>query len=178
MDYLKQFVIPFSGLELGNHQYTFAIGDKFFESIEYSEFSRGDLTVNLDLERQERMLIFRFHIIGVLRVECDRCLDELEIELDDTEQLIVKFGSEFLEESEDVIVIPEHEHQFNISHYIYEFISLSLPVQRFHPDDDEGYSTCNPDFLERFNTQNEEQEIDPRWEKLKGLQSDNEANNN
>lgn len=174
VDYLKQFVIPFSGLELGNHQYSFAIGDKFFESIEYSEFSHGELQVNLDLERQERMLIFRFQITGYVEVECDRCLDELKMHIADTEQLIVKFGTEYQEESEDVLVIPQHEHQFDISHYLYEFISLSLPVQRFHPDDEEGNSTCNPDFLEHLNTYTEEQETDPRWEKLRGLLSDEE----
>lgn len=174
MDYLKQFVIPFSGLELGKHQFDFALGDKFFESIEYSEISRGDLQVGLNLEKQEQMLIFQFNIKGYVRVECDRCLDDLDIELDDAEQLIVKFGNDFHEESEDVIVIPQSEHQFDISHYLYEFILLSMPVQRIHPDDEDGCSTCNPEFLQKLNTIENEHPFDPRWEKLRGLQSGNE----
>ncbi len=178
VDYLKQFVIPFSGLELGNHQYSFAIGDEFFESIEYSEFSQGDLQVDLELEKQERMMIFRFHITGIVDVDCDRCLEPLELFVDDKEQLIVKFGNEYVEESDEVIVIPAHEYQFDISHYLYEFISLSLPVQRFHPDDENGNSTCNPEFLEQLNAHAQEQEIDPRWEKLRGLMTeDNEEDN-
>ena len=96
MDYLKQFVIPYSGLALGNHQFEFILGDKFFESIEYSEIKHGQLLAVINLEKQERMLVFDFDINGIVRVECDRCLDDLEIEVSDTERLIVKFGEEHL----------------------------------------------------------------------------------
>jgi uncharacterized metal-binding protein YceD (DUF177 family) len=172
VDYLKQFIIPYSGLALGNHQYEFTIGDAFFESIDYSEIQHGQLQVIINLEKQERMLVFDFEIDGIVNVECDRCLDDLEIEVQDNEKLIVKFGEDYSEESEDVITVPHNEHQFDVSHYIYEYISLSLPYQRIHPDDEDGNSTCDPDILERLKSLQPEQPNDPIWDKLKDINPD------
>lgn len=169
MDYLKQFVIPYSGLALGHHQYEFAFGNKFFESIEYAEIQRGDIQINVDLEKTERLMILLFDISGTVNVDCDRCLEPLDIPLQGHERLIVKFGEEYAEESEEMIVIPAGEHQFNIAHLLYEYISLMIPYQRFHPDDENGEPTCDPEFLNKLEEFKPETHTDPLWDKLKDI---------
>jgi uncharacterized metal-binding protein YceD (DUF177 family) len=77
-----------------------------------------------------------------------------------------------MEESEDVIVIPETEYQFNLAPYIYEFIHLALPAQIIHPDDEYGDSTCDPEMLRILNTLAPSESVDPRWEALKKLNTD------
>ncbi len=169
MDYLKNFAIPFRGLKLGDHHFEYVIGEKFFDCIEYSEIKKGKVAVGIDLNKQERMLIFEFSINGSVEVTCDRCLELFDYPVEGNETLYVKLGDEWDEESDDVLIIPESEHEFNISQLIYEYIMLMLPIQRIHPDDEDGNSTCDPEMLEKLGTQPEPQETDPRWEALEQL---------
>jgi len=81
-------------------------------------------------------------------------------------------GAEYIEESEDVVVIPETEYQFDLSSYIYEFIHLALPARLLHPDDENGNSTCDPDMLLRLDTLRTPDTVDPRWEALRKLNTE------
>lgn len=56
-----------------------------------------------------------------------------------------------------------------LGQYIYEFIALAIPMKKLHPrfqdePDDEGSIIYTSDTDKK-----EEEEIDPRWEKLKKL---------
>jgi len=169
VDYLKNFAIPFRGLKLGDHHFEYVIGEKFFDCIEYSEVKRGKLLVEIEMNKQERMLIFEFCINGTVEVVCDRCLDLFDYAVSGNEILYVKLGETWEEESDDMIVIPENEHEINVSQLIYEYIILMLPIQRIHPDDENGKSTCDPEMLEKLGAAPEPQETDPRWEALANL---------
>ncbi len=170
---LKEFNIPFVSLELGNHQFEFEVTDSFFEYFEFSLIQHGDVHVMVDLEKMERMMVFTIKLDGEVLVTCDRCTNEFEFPLSDTQRLIVKLGAEYMEESEDVVIIPETEYQFGLAPYIYEFIHLALPARLLHPDDEKGNSTCDPDMLRRLDTMAPHETIDPRWEALKKLNTDN-----
>ncbi len=169
MDYLKQFVIPFRGLKNDTHHFDFVIDRKFFDAIEYAELKNGLVHVSLDLEKQERMMIFDYDFTGYMEVECDRCLDAFKQTLEGRQRLIVNFGEAYEEQSDDIIIIPEGEYAFDVSTYIYEYINLLLPMQRIHPDDEKGNSTCNPKMLQRLSSLDTEDEVDPRWDVLKKL---------
>jgi len=173
VDYLKHFTIPFRGLKPGVHQYDYQVDKRFFERIEYAEVSNGNLKVELELTKQERMLIFDFTITGYVEVDCDRCLGKFNQDIEGSEKLFVKFGEEWEEESDDVIIIPEGEYQFDISEYLYEYIILLLPMQRIHPDDENGETTCDQDMVDRIGSQSEVSETDPRWDALLKLKNDN-----
>ena len=165
MKALKDFMIPFVGLKEGIHEYTFEIDDRFFESFEYSETSQGSVHVEVGLERKERMLIFNFSLKGSVTVPCDRCAMDMDHPVEGHERLIVKFGHEFEEESEEIIVIPDTESHIDISPYIFEYIMLALPMRRVHPEGEDG---CDPAVIEKLSRYAPETE-DPRWEALKKL---------
>lgn len=169
MNYLKQFIIPFTGLKFGIHHYDFVIDDKFFEALDYSMFKKGSLTVGVELNRQERMLIFDFKILGFIEIECDRCLELINYPVDSNHRLIFKFGHDWEDVSDEIIIIPESEYQIEIAHYLYEFISLTLPMQCIHPDDENGNSTCSAEMLKLLGYHPATQEEDPRWNALKKL---------
>ena len=40
--------------------------------------------------------------------------------------------------------------QVSVEKLIYEFIVLSIPIRRVHPDDEEGNSLCDPDMLKKI----------------------------
>lgn len=169
MNYLKDFIIPFRGLSIGVHKYKWEIDKKFFETSENPEIDNSNLYVDLKLEKQERMLILNFTITGKVTVKCDRCLDDLELSVDNNEVLFVKFGSERKEETEEVLIIPESEYQIDVSRLINEFVTLSLPLRKVHPMDENGNSLCNKEVIKKIDEIAETKTIDPRWEKLKNL---------
>ncbi|MBU1014406.1 MAG: DUF177 domain-containing protein [Bacteroidetes bacterium] len=170
MSYLKDFIIPFEGLGIGNHEFVFDVNQLFFEEIAYSEFKNGAVRVKLDLEKQDNMLILLFNISGVVKVLCDRCAEEFNYPIQGDQQLLVQFGDQFVEESEDLIIIPRGDYEINLAPYIYEYICLLLPIQRIHPDDKSGKSMCNAEMLKKLNelSFNIKQD-DPRWDVLKKL---------
>lgn len=172
MNNLKDFIIPFRGLSIGIHDFNWEIDNKFFEIVENSEIGDSNIKVELKLEKQERMLVLNFFIEGNVVVQCDRCLDELSQQIDLKEALYIKFGSEKKEESEDVLIIPESDYQVDVSWFINEYITLSLPLKRVHPVDNNGNSLCNKKVLRKIDELKVKKEIDPRWEKLKNLKFD------
>ena len=169
MDYLKNFVIPFVGLSTGDHKFEFLIDDKFFECFEYSEIRRAQVIVHLDLKKHDRMLELTFTMKGTLEVTCSRCLDNFHMPIEAEEVLFVKFGHEFKEEDDNIIVIPETESQINISPFIYDYLSLLVPFRVIHPEDENGQSACDPDVIGRIDKSSEQKEIDPRWDKLRDV---------
>ena len=173
MDYLKQFVIPFGGLKPGMHQFSFKIDDLFFDQFEYSEIKKGSVTVEIDLEREEKMLILNFIIAGKVEMHCDRCYEPFLLPVSGKERLIVKFGHDFHEENEEVQIIPEGETQIDTSSFIYEYIHLLVPFRRVHPADENGNSLCDPEIIKRIEEKEVSSEPDPRWEVLKKLKPKN-----
>ncbi len=173
VDRIKDFVIPFSGLAFGYHQYELNADDKFFEALEFSEVKKGVVQVSIELEKQERFLVLDFNIEGNVTVPCDRCLDDLDCSISGQNKLIVKFGDEAGEESEDVIIIPRTDYQIDVSHLVYEYIILMLPAQRMHQEDEDGNLMCDPEVLARLEkpsvNEDDERGSDPRWDALKGL---------
>ena len=170
MKVLKEFAIPFVGLKEGIHEFTFEIDGKFFESFEYSEINDGRVNAYITLDRKERMLIFDFVLNGHVVIPCDRCLEDLDYPVKVDERLIVKFGQEFREETEEILIIPEKESHIDISSYIYEYVMLSLPLKKVHPEDE---NACNPEIIAKLD-QHGSPEIDPRWEALKNLKGNKE----
>jgi uncharacterized metal-binding protein YceD (DUF177 family) len=70
-------------------------------------------------------------------------------------------------------MIHRDDHEIEVGQYMYEFILLALPYQRYHPDDDDGVPGCNPDMIRRLEELQGKEEksgqTDPRWDTLKGI---------
>jgi uncharacterized protein len=175
MDYLKQFVIPFGGLKPGNHLFSYKIDDLFFEHFEHTEIKKGSFSIEVTLEKEEKVLSFTFLISGNAEVICDRCSEPFLLPLGGTERLIVKFGDSYHEENEEVQIIPLGETQINIGPFIYEYVHLLLPVRRVHPEDENGNRRCDPEIIRRIEESGAAAGagIDPRWEVLKKLKLKN-----
>jgi len=167
------FVIPLSGLKEGRHVYNFEIGESFFGQFEGSEITKGDLRADVELDKHASHLDIKIRIGGAVIINCDRCLEIFSYPIESENRLLVKLGSKWDEDDPDLLSIPVDEHELDIKQYLYEFIHLSLPLQRVHPDDKNGKSTCNPEMLRKINEHAVNNEIDPRWDKLKKLMNNN-----
>ena len=166
----SDYTIPFAGLKLGYHLFDFEIDDSFFEEIDYSLIQKGDIRVSIDLEKKETMLILLFHLKGALESECNLCTDPVDFEIDNTFQLIYKFGLEEMDD-EAIIVIHPDSYQIDVAQPIYEFITVSLPQRIVHEEGE-----CNQEMIESLNKylsskkeEPKDDDIDPRWSALKNL---------
>jgi uncharacterized protein len=170
---LRKYVIPFSGLRDGNHTFNFVIDDKFFDEFEASEVKKGNLNARIDLVKNPRFLEMHFALDGEVEVMCDRCLDMFYLAVSYEDTLYFRFGEESYEQSENVIILSAKEHEVNTAQYLYEFVHLSLPYQRIHPENN-GISGCNKSMIDKLNAlKTEEKKTDPRWDQLKEISDKN-----
>lgn len=170
MKELREFDIPFVGLKLGKHEFEYQIDTKFFENYNYDEFYQANVKVVLSFEKKANMLQLEFESKGVVNVACDVTNEPFDLNVDGKLNLVVKFGEEFNDDDEEILILPHSEYQVNVGQYIYEMIVLSLPIKRVHPGVEDG--SLNSEVLEQLNSYKEQkEEIDPRWAKLKEIRT-------
>lgn len=166
---MKEFIIPFFGLKEGKHEFKFDINHTFFEAFENSLLDDGEIEVKMHLEKLSNMLIINFEADGKTRIPCDRCGDDFDLPIQADHRLIVKFGDEAYNQTDDIIIIGHETHEIDVSQDIYEMLILSLPNKRVHPRPED----CNQQALERLNELKSNEEntniTDPRWDALKKL---------
>jgi uncharacterized metal-binding protein YceD (DUF177 family) len=179
MNQLKDFLIPFVGLKLGKHSFEYQINNTFFENFDYNEYDNSEIKVNLVFDKKSTHLELNFKHKGFVNVPCDATGEMFDLAIKGKIRLIVQFGEEFNNDNEELLILPHGEFQINISQYIYEMIVLSVPQRRVHPGIKDG--TLKSKALDKLKElqlkevkkENKQQDdIDPRWDKLKKLLTD------
>ena len=192
MGKFKLYNVDLKNLTPGIHEFEYLLENKFFVDIDGDQVQKGKVKVNLTVKRSSMMFEMNFQIEGVVMVPCDRCLDDMEIPIDTHNRLVVKFGKEYAEESDEVVVIPEDEGAINLAWFLYEFIALAIPMKHVHApgkcnkavtsklskhlktdaneDSDEVFDTGGDDIVVE---EEMEEQIDPRWNELKKILDNN-----
>jgi len=163
--------IPLTGLKEGSHLYEFKIDGGFFELFDESLIKDADLKAVVELIKRSAHMELNIKIKGRVSLPCDRCLDLYEQEIETDDRVLIKFGDQWEEVDDEVIMIPYGENELELDQLFYEFTHLGLPLKKVHADDDKGNSTCNPEMLEKLNKHivRDEKKTDPRWNELKKL---------
>jgi uncharacterized metal-binding protein YceD (DUF177 family) len=179
MKQLNEFLIPFIGLKLGKHQFEYQINKAFFEDFEYDEFENSDIKVNVVLEKKSTLLELSFKHKGTVNVPCDLTGELFDLPVKGKIKVVVQFGEQFNNDNEELLILPHGEHQIDIKQYVYEMIVLSVPLKKVHPGIKDGtLKTPALDKLKELAVNDQkkgiikEEEIDPRWDKLKKLLTD------
>jgi len=170
---LKDYDISFSGLSLGEHLYEFEIKSPFFEHFEFDEYEHFDLNAHVKMLKSDTMLEFSVAIKGVIEVPCDLSGELFMQAIEKYFEVVIKFGNE-LREDDEIIILPFSEYKWNIGQLLYEHIVLSIPLKKVHPGVLDGSikpEYTNDDYI--IEEEEELDEIDPRWAKLKDLNKDN-----
>lgn len=173
---MKEFLISFVGLKLGKHRFEYQINKLFFESFDYHQFEDIAAKVKLTLDKKENLLELSFKYKGNVNIPCDLTGVYFDLPIKGKLKLIVQFGEEYNDDNEEILIIPHGEFQINVAQYIYETIVLSVPLKRVHPGVKDGsIDVSNYQKYVAYKADEEEiqEEIDPRWEKLKDLLKDN-----
>lgn len=144
------YAIPISGMKEGFHWYEFEIGDKFFNFFEASEIKEGSLKVIVKASKGSSHIDLDIKIDGAVKISCDRCLGVFLLPVHSDSRLLVHFGRTHDESDPDIVTIAPDEHELDLMQYFYEYILLTLPIQRIHPADENGNSTCDPEMIRRL----------------------------
>ena len=192
MGKFKLYQIDLKNLSPGVHHFEYVLENKFFIDIDGTEVQKGKVKVDLTIKRTSVAFEMNFQIEGVVMVPCDRCLDDVEVPISTQNKLVVKFGREYAEESDEVVVIPEDEGEINLAWFIYEFVALAVPMKHVHmpgkcnkamssklkkhtaksaDEDDDFVDDMEDDIIVDDGTDN--RPTDPRWDALKGLTENN-----
>ncbi len=175
---LKEFNIPFIGLKEGSHLFEYQIDNKFFEAFQFEDFNEANLKADVDFVKKNTLMEFSFTINGTVNVPCDTTNEPYNQEIDGNMKLVVKFGPEFNDEHDEILILPHEAYQINVAQYLYELIVLSVPTKRVHPDvlngsmESEALKRLDELRIKENKTVEEEISTDPRWDKLKDLLTD------
>lgn len=185
---LKEFDISFIGLKEGIHQFEYTIDKKFFDFFNYDEFYDSNVKVMVSFLKNTTIFELDFAFSGWVEVACDVTTELFHQPIEANIHLIVKFGDEYNDENEELLIIPFSENKINVAQYIYEAIVLAVPIKRIHPGVIDG--SLHSEVLEKLKEfeikdkdQEEEQqenktkESDPRWNKLKNIQIEKNKSN-
>ncbi|CDA22295.1 MAG: DUF177 domain-containing protein [Bacteroidales bacterium] len=167
-----KYTISLKSLSEGTHSYEYTLDHTFFSEIDSPEIQNGDVNIGLMLRRTGDTFELHFDIKGHIVIPCDRCLDDMELPVETEDTLYVKFGEEYSEEGENLIVVPEAEGTINLAWYMYECIALTIPLKHTHPE-----GMCNPEMETLLKAHSaasdeisgDEEPVDPRWNALKKL---------
>ena len=166
---LKEFNIPFVGLKEGKHLFQYKVDNTFFELYNYNEFEKSSINVTLEFVKKSTLFELNFTASGTVNVPCDVTNEYFDLEITATLPLVVKFGQEYNDENEEILILPHEVYQFSVAQFIYEMIVLGIPNKRVHPKVLDG--TMETEALEQLEIKEEKtvETTDPRWDKLKNL---------
>ncbi len=179
----REFEIAFVGLKPGIHEYNYLIDDRFFETFLQQDFRHCKANVKLSLDKKSSFMLLKFEIGGTLEVTCDRCNSNLPLDLWDEFNITVKMveNPELMNENEDdpdMYYIAQGESHIDVANWIFEFINLSIPMQKTCNNDEMNGPHCNVnaiDVLRKMETDadeytgkknNKEVKENPIWKDL------------
>lgn len=191
MSKFEKYKIDLKGMQQPVVRLEYELDNQFFIDIDAPEVGRGRGHVSLEVKKLSASNAFElnFDIEGVVVVQCDRCLDDMEQDIAISDRLMVKLGTEYSEDG-DWVIIPEEEGEINVAWFVYEFIVLAIPLKHVHAPgkcnramagklkehlrvsaDDEDMAGDGMD--EDEDLESTSQTSDPRWNELKKILDNN-----
>ncbi len=192
MGKFSAFKLPLKSLGAGTHEFEYHLDKQFFANMESADVHDADLTVHLTVKYNGDFYNLAFRIDGEVVLICDRCLDDLHFPIDATYDIVVKYGEDYDDSSDEVLEIPDSDNYFNVAYMIYDTVELAIPIKHVHP-----MGKCNRQMSallkkHRATASDEDAELenelieemdsmpdsgaDPRWDALRKLSDNTEDN--
>lgn len=175
MNHRRAYEIAFVGLKPGYHTFDYQVSDKFFKHYGDQDFSNCTANIKLLLEKNNAFMLLKFDVDGKADVSCDRCGNDLKLQLWEEFNITVKLVDEpdmmnEQEEDPDVYYINKTESHLYVGDWIYEFINLSIPMQKMCSKEEMGGPQCNNEVLAKLKQMEDEAEKENNNSVWKGLE--------
>jgi uncharacterized metal-binding protein YceD (DUF177 family) len=151
----RAFEIAFVGLKPGIHEFSYKVDEKFFAEKGETEFTNCKATIKLALDKKSSFMLLKFEVGGIADVVCDRCGNPLKQDLWDEFNMLVKMVDNpdemnIQEDDPDVFYISRTESHIDVGNWLYEFVLLSIPIQKMCKDAATGGPQCNMEVLDKL----------------------------
>ena len=145
------YSIPFVGLKNGEHTFEFLINDIFFVEYGNQDFSDSNIKINTHFIKNTHLFQLTFLLDGTIKSTCDRCCNDLDIEILNEFKLFIKMVSnpDTLNEQEsdpDILYIGFNDSHIHLADLFYEYMGLSIPAIKYCTDYENNH--CDPKTLE------------------------------
>lgn len=137
----SQYIIDLKTIKTESQSFEYDLDNDFWASIEDGLISQGNVHAKAVIEQKSHFYTLNIQIDGIVQVPCDRCLDNLDVEVKKEENFVVKVGDE-IDYSDEIIYVDADE-QLDLAVLFYETTALSLPIVCVH---EEG--KCNAEMIE------------------------------
>ena len=146
------------------------LDEQFFQALPDAEIHSGRLDATVRIAALGERFEADLSVKGTVTVPCDRCLQPMDLPVDEEEHLVFKLGEAYEELSDELVVIDQEDAVVHFDWYLYEMIALAVPMRCVHED-----GGCDPAMEQYLSGEavEEEPKTDPRWEKLKQLKDNN-----
>ncbi|MDR1725752.1 MAG: DUF177 domain-containing protein [Bacteroidales bacterium] len=174
------YLLNIRTLPIGESEGEYLITKELFDKFNNTDIISANVDCKVKIDRTDRIISLFFSFRGVISVLCDRCLEPLNLNIMAKDVLYMKLGDENIQENEEdnVVYLHEREMKFDLSQFLYESVLSQKPFRCVHGEVGEG--ECNAEMIERIEKQNVEtsnnylsdnnnKELDPRWEALKKI---------
>lgn len=141
------YKIHISGLAQGKYEYEFPVKGDLFREYGNQQVIDADITAKVILEKGSGWMNAHLEGSGKVTVECDRCLEEMDIPIEFSSSLAIrpaKLGED-TEDSDEFIIVDPFEAEVDLKQFIYDYICVSLPMVATHPEGE-----CNPEMLAKI----------------------------
>lgn len=176
---LEKYDIDLKAIELDEKVFNYSLDDDFFTALGAQEVTRGQVEAHVNVKKLTASFELDMYINGYVIIQCDRCLDDMVQPVEANNKLKIKFGTSYLDEGDELVIVPEDEGKVNVAWFLYEIIALSIPIQHTHASGE-----CNEEMMKilkehsgHFNEDENDsptgENIDPRWNDLKKLLNNN-----
>ncbi len=176
---LEQFKINLKALPQDITTLEYTLTNDFFAALIDAEIKGGSLHVSGSIRKATGFFELLLDISGTVCIPCDRCLEDMDQPIQTQLRLVAKLVAPDLveqggmnSEQDELVLVDENDGVLDLAWPVYETIALAVPIQHVHQPGD-----CNDAMMRvltehsaaRSSDADAKQEIDPRWEKLKGL---------
>ena len=166
---LETLNIDLKGMMEDSQETSHVLGDEYFESLEDAQIQKGKVNVTTSIRKAGGDgFVLKISVEGVVTVQCDRCLDDMEQPVKAESSYTVRLG-QGSEEADDIITVDENEGMLRPGWFIYELIALAIPIKHVHaPGKCNDAMTRKLDELSATRSGDEvaEDAVDPRWAEL------------
>ncbi|MGB3179824.1 MAG: DUF177 domain-containing protein [Cyclobacteriaceae bacterium] len=178
---MRYYDIDIYKLTDGTHTFQFELNKQFFDTFSYGLFDKGSGTVDVTLEKSDTVIAATYRLNGSVELTCDRSLEPFDHTFTVENRMLYKFGEEEQELDDDITIITHNTQAINVAQPIYDYIGLTIPIKKLHPDlreaeddseeEDAGtlVYTSAEEGSEDTDQDTGDESTDPRWEALKNL---------
>lgn len=130
----KAYTLNLASLPEGHHEMDCRCDTEFFRMMESPDVYEADIDAHIDVDRKGDAYHILITLEGDMRIPCDRCLEPMVHEVDAEYGLTVRYGDEYNDSLDDVLILPWNEREWDLSRVLCDTVMLTVPLRHVHDD--------------------------------------------